>query len=151
MPLVFLIVAFILPSEERFKGHIESEAASIAALEKFIIQALPVSQLYLGYAYDNRIYISIYKEESLSVCLFVCSLCIWTPYVPVQPNFPGILFSTRRRSRAIFFPRIISPSPRKQTPLFPTNGIAAFLGIGDLPYRTSRSRRGQVTIGFRGR
>ena len=51
------------------------------------------------------------------VCLFVCSLCIWTQYVSVQPNFPGILYSTRRRTRAIFFPKISCPSPLPEDPL----------------------------------
>ena len=86
----------------------------------------------------------------MNVCLSVCSLCIWAHYMPVQPNFPGILLSSRRRSRGTFFPEIVGPLPPKRIPLFLTNRIAAFLGIRDLLYRTTRSRRGQVAIGFRG-
>ena len=32
--------------------------------------------------------------------------------------------------------------------MFPTNGIAVFLDIGELPYRNPRSHRGQITIVF---
>ena len=63
----------------------------------------------------------------MNVCLFVCSLWLWAQYVPVQPNFPGIPLSSRRKSWATFFPAIVSLSP--QTPLFATNGIAVFLGM----------------------
>ena len=53
----------------------------------------------------------LYREESF----FVCSLCIWVQYAPVQRNFPGILLSSRKRSRAIFVSKTLSPSRSQKT------------------------------------
>ena len=48
-----------------------------------------------------------------------------------------------------FCPEIRYPSPKKNLPLFPANGIAAFNGIGDIPHRNPRSHQGRATLGFR--
>ena len=59
----------------------------------------------------------------------------------MQPNFPGILLSSRRRSWATFFPEISSPSPPPKRPPSISNQWNF-----SIPF----SSRGQVTIGFRG-
>ena len=60
----------------------------------------------------------------------------------MQPNFPGILISSRRRSWATFFPKIISPSP----PPPPRPPSVSNQWNCSIPF----SKRGQVTKGFRG-
>ena len=72
--------------------------------------------------------------------MFVCSLCIWTEYVSVKPNFPGILLSSRCRSRAIF-----SPESYKSFPSPPPPSVSNQWNCS-IPF----SKRGQVTKGFRG-
>ena len=85
------------------------------------VRPLEPSRCFTGICYDwiefSRVPSGIsasliYKDE----CLFVCSRCIWTRYVPVHPNFPRILISSRRRSWATFFPKV-QVRPPSQTPL----------------------------------
>ena len=72
----------------------------------------------------------------MRVCLFVCSLCIWTQYVPVQPKFPRILLSSRRRWRATFSENYKSFPP----PCFSNQWNCC------IPWYVG----GQAIIGFRG-
>ena len=75
---------------------------------------------------DSLIY--IYKEESL----FVCSLCIFTPYEQLQPNFPEIFLSSWRRSTSTFVSRKVDSSSGKSLPMLLTNQIAVF-GTVEVP------------------
>ena len=52
----------------------------------------------------------IYKEESLSVCLFVCSLCIPIRYNRFRWNFPGMISIPRGRSTSTWFGKKANPT-----------------------------------------
>ena len=73
--------------------------------------------------------------------MFVCSLCISTPYDQMQPNFLQTPLSTRKRSIATFFPAKIDPSLEKCQPTFLTNQIAVFSSVGELLNSTFLARR----------
>jgi hypothetical protein len=106
--------------------------------------------LFTCFVSNESLYIK--KKVCLSVCLSVCLFFMHLDTVRASAaKLSRNPLLNQEKVESYFFPKNYKSFPRKQTPLFPTNGIAAFLGIGDLPYRTSRSRRGQVTIGFRGR
>ena len=99
-----------------------------------------------------HLFIYIYKEESLSVCLFVCLFAMHSH--TVRPNATKLSTDDlyiHGKVDVYFVREKNEPYRCCRQSVKLTNRIAAFLGIGDLPHRTPRSLRRQVAIGFRGR
>ena len=94
-------------------------------------------------------FIYTYQEECLSVYLSICSLCIRFRYSYRHETFHGPSLGPEE-GRGLFFSGNYRAFPPERSPLFPTNGITAFLGIGEVPNKTPWPNRAQVIIGFWG-
>lgn len=91
---------------------------------------------------------SIYITKK--VCLFLCSLCIWSLWEPAQPNVVWHTFSFRRWSGAIPISKIIYFLHKKWFSFCPTNQIAEFISIGEFISDIPWSNRRHSTTGSRG-